>query len=154
MKFPFQKILVPTDLSENSKAALQLGLALARQMQAGLKVLHVIDLREVQVSPYLEPWHVSLEKELVDQRLEQFEAFCKAFDTRDVRVEYLHRSGIPFVEIIRFARETSCDLIVMGTHGRTGIAHILIGSVAEKVVRKASCPVMTVKGKDFKFEPV
>ncbi|RME00402.1 MAG: universal stress protein, partial [Deltaproteobacteria bacterium] len=60
----------------------------------------------------------------------------------------------PFIEIVRFSREISADLIVMGTHGRTGIAHILIGSVAEKVVRKAQCPVMTVKGKDFVFEPV
>ncbi len=154
MKFPFQRILVPTDLSDNSKAAFQLGIAMAREMKARLDVLHVIDLREVQVSPYLEPWHVSLEKELVDQRLAQFRAFCQAFDMEGVEVAQHHRSGIPFIEIVRFSREISADLIVMGTHGRTGIAHILIGSVAEKVVRKAQCPVMTVKGKDFVFEPV
>jgi nucleotide-binding universal stress UspA family protein len=53
--------------------------------------------------------------------------------------------GVPFVEIIRAARDYGVDLIVMGTHGRTGVSHILIGSVAERVVRKAPCPVLTVK---------
>jgi nucleotide-binding universal stress UspA family protein len=61
--------------------------------------------------------------------------------------------GVPFVEIIRIAKERSADLIVIGTHGRTGIDHMLFGSTAEKVVRKSSCPVLTVRiaGKEFKM---
>jgi nucleotide-binding universal stress UspA family protein len=61
--------------------------------------------------------------------------------------------GVPFVEIIRIAKERHVDLIVIGTHGRTGIDHMLFGSTAEKVVRKASCPVLTVRiaGKEFKM---
>ena len=65
--------------------------------------------------------------------------------TREVRV------GTPFVEIVRHARELQADLVVIGTHGRTGLAHVLLGSTAEKVVRKAHCPVLTVRphGHDF-----
>jgi nucleotide-binding universal stress UspA family protein len=61
------------------------------------------------------------------------------------------QSGPPFVEIVRYAKEHDVDLIVMGTHGRTGIAHALIGSVAEKVVRKAPCPVLTVRPEGHQF---
>ncbi len=61
------------------------------------------------------------------------------------------RTGHPFVEIIRYAKENSIDLIVMGTHGRTGIPHLLLGSVAEKVVRKAPCSVLTVRDPQHEF---
>jgi len=63
------------------------------------------------------------------------------------------RLGSAFVEIARFAREESCDLIVLGTHGRTGLKHALIGSVAERVVRSASCPVLTVRQGASTYEP-
>jgi nucleotide-binding universal stress UspA family protein len=63
-----------------------------------------------------------------------------------VRVEHLLQAGEPVEEILRVAREYSCDLIVMGTHGRTGLSRLLMGSVAEAVVRTASCPVVTIKG--------
>ncbi len=62
-----------------------------------------------------------------------------------VSIEHRLEEGIPAAEILRVAQETKCDLIVMGTHGRTGMAHLLMGSVAEQVVRKALCPVMIVK---------
>ena len=60
-------------------------------------------------------------------------------------------NGVPFVEIIRYARESEMDLIVMGTHGRTGLGHLLIGSVTERVVRKSPCPVLTVKHPEHEF---
>jgi nucleotide-binding universal stress UspA family protein len=60
-------------------------------------------------------------------------------------------NGVPFVEIIRYARESGMDLIVMGAHGRTGLGHLLIGSVTERVVRKSSCPVLTVKHPEHEF---
>jgi len=62
-----------------------------------------------------------------------------------VEVEPVIRQGVPFLEIVRVAAERKADLIVMGTHGRTGLAHALMGSVAEKVVRMAACPVLTVR---------
>ena len=60
--------------------------------------------------------------------------------------------GRPYVEIVRYARKVSADLIVIGTHGRSGLSHVLLGSVTEKVVRKASCPVLTVRPPDMTFE--
>jgi nucleotide-binding universal stress UspA family protein len=68
-----------------------------------------------------------------------------------LRVEEITRIGVPFLEIIKVAKEKEVDLIVMGTHGRTGLAHVLIGSVAEKVVHHAHCPVLTVKHPQYKF---
>lgn len=67
------------------------------------------------------------------------------------RVDRVIRMGTPFVEIVRYAKEKEIDLIVMGTHGRTGVVHALIGSVAEKVVRKAPCPVLTVRPEGHQF---
>ena len=61
------------------------------------------------------------------------------------------RTGVPFLEIIRYAKELEIDLIVLGTHGRTGLAHVLLGSVAERVVRKSPCPVLTVHPKGHQF---
>ena len=78
-----------------------------------------------------------------------------ADDERDVRAEYALRTasvGGPYVEIVTFARENDIDMIVMGTHGRGFVAHMLMGSVAEKVVRKAPCPVLTVRLPEHKFE--
>ena len=69
-----------------------------------------------------------------------------------VPVKVMLRRGVPFVEIIDSARKCKADLIVMGTHGRTGLRQMLIGSVAEKVMRHAPCPVMTVKHRDYEFE--
>lgn len=69
-----------------------------------------------------------------------------------LKVKFAAASGVPFVEIIRKAREEGCDLIVMVTHGRTGLSHVLVGSVAEKVVRMADCPVITVRPEELQFE--
>ena len=78
--------------------------------------------------------------------------FKKVLSAVGIDVRKVVRTGVAFVEIIDYAKTEGIDLIVMGTHGRSGIEHILIGNVAEKVVRKSPCPVMTIrpKGKEFK----
>jgi nucleotide-binding universal stress UspA family protein len=72
--------------------------------------------------------------------------------TERITPETMLLQGVPFAEIVQFAREGSYDLVVMGTHGRTGLRHALLGSVAEKVVRKAHCPVLTIRIPGHTFE--
>lgn len=97
---------------------------------------------------------VDLEENVVKEKTDETEEFIKrnSRDKKELKIEKLIRRGKPFVEIIIAAREKEADLIVMGTHGRTGLSHSLMGSVAEKVVRKAPCPVLTVKPRNYKFE--
>jgi nucleotide-binding universal stress UspA family protein len=148
-----RRILVPTDFSKHSHNALQYAVAFAEKFGAELHLLHVVqDLAlflpdTVAVSPVAAP--------PVDQLTAAVrEALLRVI--RDNGLERLTvcpevREGTPFYEIIRCAREKDVDLIVMGTHGRSGLAHVLLGSVSEKVVRKAPCPVLTVRHPEHEF---
>ena len=148
-----KKILVPTDFSEYSKSALPYAVDLAKKYNARMVILHIFD--EELLSPIFFEAGGSA-KEYYDRLQNRFEAaiddFLSGVDTENVEVEAQLGNGTPFVEIIRFARENGVDLIIMGTHGRSGIAHALLGSVTEKVVRKSPCPVMVVRHPEFKFE--
>ena len=144
------KILCPYDFSESSSHALRYAIEFASAYKAKLYLLHVFDIR---ILDYGEPIYgisvptgdavSTIKTELANSIPEKVK--------NGLQVETIVVSGVPFYEIIKFANENGIDLIVMGTHGRTGIAHILLGSVAEKVVRKASCPVLTVRhpGQEF-----
>lgn len=144
------RILLPTDFSELSSHATRYACALADQFGAELHVLHVYERMLIPESSVGVDWALvlaeakqSAEKQMtnvLDATWGDGHAVVKAF------IE-----GAPFVEIVRYAREHDIDLIVLGTHGRTGLAHMLLGSVAEKVVRKASCPVLTVRPKGHQF---
>jgi nucleotide-binding universal stress UspA family protein len=128
-------ILHPTDFSEPARRAFDLAGSLASGQGARLLVLHVAD-------PLTDPAHplqggLPLDKHR--QRLEQFR-----LEGRGVPVEHQVLSGDPAAVILQTARETGCALIVMGTRGRKGLGRLLMGSVAEQVVRNASCPVVTV----------
>lgn len=89
--------------------------------------------------------------ELVDACRERLDRAVGEIATDGLQVQPLVLNGVPFVEIVRCARDREADLIVLGTHGRSGLAHLLIGSVAERVVRKAPCPVLTVKHPEHEF---
>jgi nucleotide-binding universal stress UspA family protein len=136
---PIRRILHPTDFSERSQNAFRLACALARDYAVPLVVLHV--------SP---PYVVVGEGVIVNPSREDTEglrAQLERVQAHDPRVVIEHRliEGEPAGEILRVAREAGCGLIVMGTHGRTGLGRLLMGSVAEHVVRKAPCPVLTIK---------
>jgi nucleotide-binding universal stress UspA family protein len=136
-----RNILVPTDFSEQSVAAFHLASALARDHRAGLTILHV---RETPMVPFAEfgavpPVDVPSRTALLE-KMAEFEPPDDA-----TGVEYLVADGIPAEEIVKVASDRGCDLIVMGTHGRTGVGRLLLGSVAEEVMRKAPCPVLTLK---------
>jgi nucleotide-binding universal stress UspA family protein len=134
-----RRILHPTDFSEPSGCAFGVACALARDYGAPLLVLHVC-------SPFV-IYGSSVAVEVTPSHLEAYRAQLRQMDTHDPRLRIEHRlvEGDAGTEILRVAREIGCDLIVMGTHGRTGPGRLLMGSVAEEVVRKAPCPVLTVK---------
>jgi nucleotide-binding universal stress UspA family protein len=136
-----RNILFPTDFSEQSMAAFHLASALARDHRANMTVLHV---REIPVVPFAE--FGSVPPEDVPPRTELLERLGK-FEPPDdsINVEYVLAEGVPAEEIVTTAKDRGCDLIVMATHGRTGLGRLLLGSVAEEVMRKAPCPVLTLK---------
>ena len=146
-----KKILCPIDHSDCSKEALKYAVSFAMKDESKLYMLHVIDIRSFSESidamtPQIPDYETikQLKTKLLD---------CIPEEIRDdMNVEALVVQGIPFVEIIRTARENDIDMIVIGSHGRTGIAHMMLGSVSEKVVRKAPCPVLTVKPSNHKFD--
>lgn len=148
-----KKILFPTDLSDAAAEAQLYACSLAEQYGAELHVLSVVqDVSLVSPDPS-NPWMIpasSLDevKVSVQQALEKIPDATWSTGKTVVRTV---RTGIPFLEIIRYAQEQDVDLIVLGTHGRTGLVHVLLGSVAEKVVRKAPCPVLTVHPQGHQF---
>ncbi len=143
-----QKILCPIDFSENSLEALRYAAHTALKENATVYMIHIVDSRVYDyggpiyepIMPDMKPVIDQASKDqLRDKLLEKVPKEIKG------RVETVVSFGVPFVEIIKAARDYDIDLIIMGTHGRSGISHMLIGSVAEKVVRKAPCPVLTVR---------
>lgn len=153
-----KNILVPTDNSVNSREALRHALALAERYKSTIYVVHVIDFGYLEEAlkcesiPSRTP--LLLEKKIFKKGLKETEKFIKKSTecNKGYQTVTIIKKGTPFREIITTAREKEIDLIVMGTHGRTALSHALMGSVAEKVVRNAPCPVMTVKPKNYKFK--
>jgi universal stress protein A len=133
-------ILHPTDFSRYSENAWRVACSLARDYGANLLVLHV---REIPVAVYGEFGTVpadTFDAGALRDELAKLEPTVSG-----VTVERRLTEGTPAAEIVRVAGENNCDLIVLGTHGRTGLGRLLMGSVAEQVVRRATCPVLTVK---------
>ena len=115
-----------------------------------LYLLHVIDIRAFDESIDTMTPQMPDEESLKQLKTKLLD--CIPEEIRDdMDVEAIVVQGIPFVEIISTARENDIDMIVLGSHGRTGITHMMMGSVSEKVVRKAPCPVLTVRKSDQKF---
>jgi nucleotide-binding universal stress UspA family protein len=136
-------VLHPTDFSEHSDYALRLAGSLARDHEARLIVLHVVVTLGPELVSYGEAVS-ELQPEGYRQKLWEELRRVRLPDP-DVLVEYQLAEGDPAEEIIRAAQDTGAELIVMATHGRTGLQRLLMGSVAEQVMRKAVCPVLTVK---------
>jgi nucleotide-binding universal stress UspA family protein len=149
-----KQILVPTDFSMASDSALRYGKALAETFGSTVHLLHVVE--ETPVYPWASPEGIlplplpawdEMEKQVREQLTKQL----TDAEQRLFHAELATLPGNPFVEIVRYAKEHTIDLIVIGTHGRGPVAHMLLGSVAEKVVRKAPCPVLTVRSPEHEF---
>jgi nucleotide-binding universal stress UspA family protein len=145
----FKTILFATDFSDNSEYAFEYALALAKKFEALLAIIHVInepvDLRGFYV-PHIS--FESLEEEIEEGARKMMDRFCRSHVRDYEPVMTFIVPGVPYDEVIKKALELSADLIIMGTHGRSGLDHVLFGSTAEKVVRKSPIPVMTVRARD------
>ena len=139
----YERILVATDGSEGTGRTVEEALGLAELTGATLHALYVVDTRDYNTLP--ESKWLSLEDALVEQGQEAVEAVRERAATAGVDVETAVTHGLPHEEIVEYADAHDVDLIVMGTHGRSGLNHFLIGSVAEKVIRSANTPVHVVR---------
>jgi nucleotide-binding universal stress UspA family protein len=154
----FTKIVAATDFSEDSTLALGYAEELARRFGAEMILLHVDQaLPPVMVSPEIGPvmdvgamTRIGEEQRIMAQK--ELDKVVNRLRDGGLKARPVLKVGSPFLEIIHTAQTEGADLIVMGTHGRTGIAHVLMGSVAERVVQKAHCPVLTIRHPDRKFK--
>ncbi|MCB9638896.1 MAG: universal stress protein [Myxococcales bacterium] len=145
-----QKILLATDFSSCSQKALEYAKELARAFQSKIYLLHVIDVpaelsTEAMIRSGQDGPLISLEDYLRESCRENLDNFSGQLTAAGLQVEEIIEAGLPYRVILHKAEHLEVDLIVMGTQGRTGIKHLFIGSTAERVVRQAPCPVMTIR---------
>ena len=155
MDLEIKKILVPIDFSDYSKSALKYAVNYCKNFKAEMNLIYVVE--PVIYPPDFSMGQIAIPSVNVewDERAKQeLDKLAKEQIPEGVPVKTIIKTGKPFVEIVETARELDIDLIIISTHGRTGVEHILFGSTAEKVVRKAPCPVLTlrepIKGFNYK----
>ena len=144
-------ILHPTDFSDGSSQAMKYACSLATQFGAELHLVNVVydtGLISPPISGFIPPDYY---KQQIQYATEELAALPEKVINHSGSVVRNVCEGVPFVEIIRYARENAIDMIVMGTHGYTGVKHLIMGSVAENVVRKSPCPVLTVHPENYQF---
>lgn len=149
MKKQINRILVPTDFSEQARAAFEYAVFLGEKMNASVDLLHVWEAPRY-VSPDLmlavPGWSaVTLEQYSRAQAAKELEEFLVKVDRRGVPVKLMMEIGEPSSTIVRAAKDLGSDAIVMGTHGRSGVAQLFLGSVTRKVVSHADCAVITIR---------
>lgn len=143
-----ERILLPTDFSECSERARLYACELAKRFGSEIHLFHVVPPTVLPGYAGPVPETFANPEDAARETLDQW--YIPAFSEAKGVVRAISL-GTPFVEIVRYARNQNIDLIVMGTHGRSGVAHALIGSVTERVVRKAPCPVLTVRPEGHQF---
>lgn len=145
-----EHLLVATDFSACSKEAVDYAIHLGQKMKGRLTLLHVFE------SPFFYPAEISMGaypevyqwlQDFKQEELKKLNTLAEQLRKEGLSVESLFKEGVPSIEIVRTAKEINADLIVLGTHGRRGLSHVVMGSVAERVSREAPCPVFIVRGK-------
>ena len=146
MKPAIKKILVPTDFSDLSLEAVQYAMSLSEMYGSDLVLFHSVDDAPVLALHTMELTSDFVLDDTAKTAERHLEEFARSHDIRShYGLSLVVRRGNPYDEITTYAKDENVDLIVMATHGRTGLAHVLLGSVAEKVVQHADIPVLTVK---------
>jgi len=146
MEPDIKKILVPIDFSDYSKSALKYAVSFAKLFNSEMVLIYVVE--PVIYPPDFSMGQIaipSVNTEWDKTAIEQLEKLSKSEIPGNIKVKTLVKTGKPFVEIIETAANENIDLIIIATHGHSGVEHILFGSTAEKVVRKAPCPVLTLR---------
>jgi nucleotide-binding universal stress UspA family protein len=147
-----KKILMPTDFSEYSQFALKYAVALAEGFKAKLYVMHVCEHSVTGAGP--EAYHFSVPEFLADVEKNEKETLSQVvqeIQSKGIAAEGVFVTGRAYIDIVEKAKELDVDLITLATHGRKGFSHLVFGSTAEKVVRLAPCPVLTVKHPEHEF---
>ena len=137
-----KKVLVLTDGSQNSRSALRYAVEICRNFDASLHLLSVIEDMPSYATLEVGSEFISKVQETIKGEVVSCAGYC---ETSGIACDDEIRHGVPYEEIVNYAKEIDVDLIVMATHGHTGLSHILLGSVAEKVMRHAPCPVMITR---------
>jgi nucleotide-binding universal stress UspA family protein len=157
MEPDIKKVLVPIDFSDYSKSSLRYAVNFAKQFNAEIFLIYVVE--PVIYPPDFSMGQIaipSVNAEWDERAREELKNLAKTEIPEGVKVKTILKNGKPFLENIDTASEENIDLIIIATHGHSGVEHILFGSTAEKVVRKAPCPVLTlrepIKGFMFKDE--
>lgn len=155
MEPEIKKILVPIDFSDYSKSSLKYAVNFIKIFKAELFIIYVVE--PVIYPPDFSMGQIAIptvDLEMDKRAVEELNKLAKKEIPEDIKVHTVVKTGKPFLEIIETAAEENIDLIIIASHGHTGVEHLLFGSTAEKVVRKAPCPVLTlrdpVKGFDYK----
>lgn len=147
-----KKILVPVDFSENSKKTLRYAASFAKLTAASLYLLHVVEPTiypsDFAIGQLTFP---NIENDLRERAEAELGNLAKSDVLKALSVVTMVKDGIPFVESTAYAKDEEIDLIIISTHGHTGVEHILFGSTAEKIVRKAPCPVLVVRSEEHDF---
>jgi nucleotide-binding universal stress UspA family protein len=149
-----KKILVPTDYGEAADAALRYARALASNFDASIDLLHVAE--DASARMFAGEMYVAvpptLQQDIEKMARKQLEQRSVDNDPKPLEMQRtVVASNAPALTIVNYAKETGVDLIVMGTHGRGPMAHLVMGSVAERVVRLAGCPVLVVRHPEHEF---
>ncbi len=157
METVIKKVLVPIDFSDYSKSALRYAVNFAKSFDSEIILIYVVEpiiyppdfsMGQIAMPTFSTDWDIRAKEEL--------DKLAKNEISNSSKVKTIIRTGKPYVEIIDTAKEEDIDLIIIATHGHSGVEHLLFGSTAEKVVRKAPCPVLTlrepVKGFNYKDE--
>jgi nucleotide-binding universal stress UspA family protein len=151
-RFQLKTILVPVDFSSFSNKALDYALAFAEQFGAKVTLLHVVEPMVYPESYVPTPAAADeLNHHLITSAEQRLARQREALGEQGAEVRTVARAGRPFIEICEFAREAGVDLIILATHGYTGLKHVLLGSTAERVVRHSPCPVLTVRAEEQDF---
>jgi len=150
--FRLQRILVPLDFSECARKALQYAIPFAEMCEARLLLLHVVQLSYTagELGP---PEALLVDADARDGAEKRLRELAAEAVGKRAAWETVVRLGLPADEIVEAANELNADLIIISTHGHTGLKHILLGSVTEAVVRRAPCPVLTVRQREHDFVP-
>jgi universal stress protein A len=152
MTIQLQKILLPTDFSDYSAAATKYACELATRFDADLHLLHTLEVHLASTPDFA--MGIDLPRYITESRDAAEKALAGVLDPKWAAGRTVIQAvieGSPKAEIIKYARKQNIDLIVLSTHGRTGLPHIIMGSVAETVVRTAPCPVLTVRPEGHQF---